>query len=83
MFDFPGLGVSEFEVLGIDLANDLDPNNPTAFAAQVTFESSGQFTGTMTPITTQVPEPASLPLLAGVLAFFWAARVRGIRSFDS
>src|SRR5262249_35780077 len=67
MFDFPGIGVNEFEVTGIDVANGLNPNDPTAFVTALTFESSGSFTGTMTAITTNVPEPSSLPLLATAL----------------
>jgi PEP-CTERM motif len=62
----PG-GVSEFEVLGIDPSLGLDPNNPTAFVTGLTFEGTGNFTGTMTPITTNVPEPASLMLLVSGL----------------
>jgi hypothetical protein len=32
--------------------------NPTAFITDLTFESAGNFTGTMTPITVSVPEPS-------------------------
>ena len=63
-FDFPGMGVSEFEVTGIDVANGLDPTDPTAFITALTFESSGSFTGTMTAIITSAPEPSSMSLLA-------------------
>jgi hypothetical protein len=67
--DFADGGVSEFEVLGIDPSLGLDPDNTTAFVTALTFESAGPFTGTMTPITTNVsaPEPASLTLLASGL----------------
>jgi len=58
LFDFAPGGVSEFEVLGIDPALGLDPDNTTAFITALTFESAGNFTGTMTRITTTVPEPA-------------------------
>jgi len=74
-FDFPGIGVSEFEVTGIDVANGLNPNDPTAFITALMFESSGSFTGTMAAITTNVPEPSSLSLLAS--AFLgWGAWLR-------
>jgi hypothetical protein len=68
-FDFADGGVKEFEVLGIDASLGLDPDNTTAFITALTFESAGPFTGTMTPITTNVsaPEPASLTLLASGL----------------
>ena len=70
LFDFGSGGISEFEVLGIDPALGLDPDNTTAFITALTFESAGNFTGTMTPITTNVsavPEPASLAVLASGL----------------
>ena len=68
-FDFADGGVSEFEVLGIDPSLELDPDNGTAFITALTFEGAGNFTGTMTPVTTEVsaPEPASLTLLASGL----------------
>jgi hypothetical protein len=58
----PG-GVSEFEVLGIDPSLALDPNNPTDFVTQLTFTGDGNFTGTMTPITTDVPEPSTWAMM--------------------
>jgi PEP-CTERM motif len=58
----PG-GVSEFEVLGIDPSLALDPNNATDFVTQLTFTGSGNFTGTMTPITTAVPEPSTWAMM--------------------
>jgi hypothetical protein len=69
LFDFTNGGVSEFEVLGIDPGLGLDPQNPTAFITALTFERAGNFTGTMTPVTTEVsaPEPASLTLIASGL----------------
>ena len=42
-FDFTGPGVSIFDVLGIDRANGLNPQDPTAFITALTFESSGNF----------------------------------------
>jgi hypothetical protein len=49
----PG-GVDRFRILGIEPSAGLDPANPTAFITGLTFVSSGQFTGTMTPITTDL-----------------------------
>ena len=74
LFDFAAGGVSEFEVLGIDPSLGLDPNNTTAFITALTFEGSGSFTGTMTPITTNVPEPGSLMLLVSSLLGFGLIR---------
>jgi hypothetical protein len=62
-FVFPGGGVDRFRVLGIDPFLFLSPADPTAFVTQVAFAAAGEFTGTMTPITAQVPEPATLALL--------------------
>jgi hypothetical protein len=63
VFDFGGSGVSEFEVLGIDPGLGLSPSDSTDFVTTLTFEGSGTFTGTMTPVTQNVPEPSSLALL--------------------
>jgi hypothetical protein len=64
-FFFPDLGgVNEFTVTGIDVADGLDPTNPTAFITGLTFESDGSLTGTQTPIVTDASEPASLSILA-------------------
>jgi PEP-CTERM motif-containing protein len=80
LFDFAPGGVNEFEVLGIDPGLGLDPDNTTAFITALTFEGAGDFTGTMTPITTDVsaPEPGSLTLLAsGLLGLGLLRRRRG------
>ena len=73
----PG-GVDQFEVLGIDPLLGVDPANPTAFITALTFEGPGNFTGTMTPVTTDTtaaPEPASLmPLGTALLGFGWVRR---------
>jgi hypothetical protein len=60
-------GVSNFTVTGIDPSLILDPLNSTDFVTTLTFAGSGTFTGTMTPITEEVPEPDTLALLAGGL----------------
>lgn len=69
VFNFGPGGVSEFEVLGIDPSLGLDPFNTTSFITAVTFVGAGEFTGTMTAITTStgVPEPASLVLFGTAL----------------
>jgi hypothetical protein len=70
-FFFPDLGgVSDFTVTSIDVADGLDPQNPTAFITGLTFEGAGSFTGTMTPITQDVPEPGTLALLSSALFGF-------------
>jgi hypothetical protein len=66
LFNFGGNGVDRFEVLGIDPNLGLDPNNPTAFITALTFTGAGNFTGTMTPVTTDVsavPEPSTWAMM--------------------
>lgn len=67
LFDFSTGGTSEFEVLGIDPGLYLDPEDTTAFIADVSFVGDGNFTGTMTPIVVSVPEPGSLALFVPAL----------------
>jgi hypothetical protein len=50
-YSFPSGGVDRFVIRGIERDAGLDPNNPTAFITGLTFTGSGQFTGTMKPIT--------------------------------
>lgn len=56
-------GVDRFRILGIEAAAMLDPSDGTAFITGVSFVSDGQFTGTMTPISAEVPVPAAWSLL--------------------
>ena len=72
-FFFPQGGVSAFDVTGIETSAGLDPNNVTAFITGLTFVSDGDFTGTMTPLITDVPdapvpEPTTLLLLGTIMA---------------
>jgi hypothetical protein len=76
---FGGAGVDRFRVLGIEIDAGLDPSDVTAFITTVTFAETGRFTGTMTPITVEVPEPTTILLFGvGLLAFGYrnANRVR-------
>ncbi len=69
-FFFPQGGVGAFEVGGIEVSAGLDPNNVTAFITGLTFVADGQFTGTMTPVVTEIaatPEPATVLLLGASL----------------
>jgi hypothetical protein len=68
-FNFGNGGVSEFEVFNVDV----DPTNPGPFIVGVTFAGDGQFTGTVTSISS-VPEPSTLtvllgPIIVGLLVF--------------
>jgi hypothetical protein len=77
LFNFGGGGASEFEVLGIASSVGLNPNSATDFATKLTFEGSGMFTGTMTPVIA-VPEPSTWALLtlgfAGLGVAAWRRR---------
>ncbi len=71
-FFFPQGGVGAFRVTGIETSAMLDPGNVTAFITGLTFANSGDFSGTMAPLTQlipdAVPEPSTVALmLAGVV----------------
>jgi len=53
-YDFPAGGVSEFSVTNIDTGNMIDPSDTAAFVTAVSFVSSGQFTGTQTPLVENI-----------------------------
>jgi hypothetical protein len=77
-FFFPTGGVSEFRVFGINPG--LDPSNTSAFITAVTFDGTGHFTGTQTPITA-VPELSTWAMmLLGFGVFGLASYIRKDRS---
>lgn len=63
-YSFASGGVSRFRVTGIETSAGLDPTSTTAFVTGLDFVGSGKFTGTQTPITLSVPEPATVALWA-------------------
>jgi hypothetical protein len=77
---FPAGGIGEFTVTGINPADRVDPTNALSFVTGLTFVSDGSFTGTMTPITTEVaaavPEPDTSALLSSALAALGILAVR-------
>jgi hypothetical protein len=80
-FFFPSGGVSAFDVSGIETSAMLDPNDVTAFITGLTFVATGDFTGTMIPIITEValqpiPEPTTLLLVGTTAAGLGLARWR-------
>ena len=78
VFNFGGLGISRFRVTGIETGANLDPGNVTAFVTGLTFSSSGNFTGTQTPITATLsaaPEPPSMAFL-GLCLLGFSLRLR-------
>lgn len=80
---FDPAGIDRFRILGIETSAMLDPENAAAFVTGLTFTADGMFTGTMTPITTFVPVPATLALLmAGLFAINFRGST-GPPEFDS
>ncbi len=61
-YDFGVNGVDRFRILGIETSAGLEPDNPTAFITGLEFVGDGVFSGTMTAITVNVPEPGSMAL---------------------
>lgn len=67
-FDFGVDGVAQFQVLGIETSELLDPTDPTAFVTGLTFTAAGDVDISQIPVTedvdfTSVPAPASLSLM--------------------
>ena len=79
-YDFGSGGVDRFRILGIETSAGLDPNNTTAFITGLTFTGAGTFTGTMTPISVDAPEPTSIALLGLGLAGLGFSRRRSKKS---
>ena len=65
-FDLLGvnpLGFSNFRISDIDIAEMLDPTNPTAFVTGLTFTTAGTVDVTQNPVVQNIastPEPSSL-----------------------
>lgn len=85
-FFFGDGGVSAFDVTGISPSARIDPGNALAFVTGLTFVSNGSFTGTMTPITTNiaVPEASTWTMMllgfAGLSYGYRASRKRVARA---
>jgi len=57
-------GVAAFRVTGIETSAYVDPEDPRGFPTEVTFGSSGRFTGTQTPIVVDAPWPSLMTVSA-------------------
>ena len=73
-YDFGQIGVDRFRVLGIETGAGLAPDDPTAFITGLEFVGTGVFSGTMTAVTVDVPEPGSLVLLGLALGLLGMRR---------
>lgn len=85
-FFFGQGGVAAFSVRGIETSAGLDPNNTNAFITGLTFTATGAFTGTMTPVLTEiadpntVAEPGTLALLGVAMGALGMARRRRLNT---
>tara|TARA_R110002167_G_scaffold128706_4_gene311212 strand:- start:157 stop:1497 length:1341 start_codon:yes stop_codon:yes gene_type:complete len=70
------LGVGKFRILGIETDANLDPGDPTAFITGLSFVGGSSFTGSMTALVQEVPEPWMLPVFTLGIAGLGAARYR-------
>jgi hypothetical protein len=74
-------GVDRFRITGIEPSELVDPFAATAFTTGVSFVADGIFSGTMTPLIAQVPEPQTLSLLLATLGLFgWVGTRRRPRA---
>jgi hypothetical protein len=55
--------LGQHEIATIQTTTSTPANNATDFITQLTFTGTGSFTGTMTPITTAVPEPSKWAMM--------------------
>jgi probable HAF family extracellular repeat protein len=76
-YSFGSAGTDCFDVTGIPLSAGLSPNDSQAFPTGLTFMSSGTFDGTMTAMTSTVPEPGMFWLFfSGLIGIVFAKKTR-------
>lgn len=79
-FDFGLGGIDQFQVLGIETSEMLDPTDPVAFVTGLTFSSVGGVDISQIPVTfdvpaSSVPETGTLPLIGlGMIGFYCLRR---------